>query len=93
MHILEIYWESLSQAFRFVTFFQTNPKSAEKLYSKVYEYIFEKNKSKNDIILDLFCGTGTITQIIASKNQNLKIIGVEIIEKAIENAIRSTQKK
>ena len=74
------------------SFFQTNPKSAEKLYSKVYEYIFEKNISKNDIILDLFCGTGTITQIIASKNQNLKIIGVEIIEKAIENAIRSTQK-
>ena len=74
------------------SFFQTNPKSAEKLYSQVYDYVFEKNISKNDIILDLFCGTGTITQIIASKNPNLKVIGVDIVEKAIENAIKSTQK-
>ena len=74
------------------SFFQTNPQSAEKLYSQVYEYIFEKNISKNDVILDLFCGTGTITQIIASKNPNLKVIGVDIVEKAIENAIKSTKK-
>ncbi|OUV55109.1 MAG: 23S rRNA (uracil(1939)-C(5))-methyltransferase RlmD [Flavobacteriales bacterium TMED113] len=74
------------------SFFQTNPKSAEKLYSQVYEYVFEKNISENDIILDLFCGTGTITQIIASQNPSLKVIGVDIVEKAIENAIKSTKK-
>ena len=74
------------------SFFQTNPKSAEKLYTKVYKYAFEKNISKNNVILDLFCGTGTITQIIANKNPKLKVIGVDITEKAIENAIRSTKK-
>lgn len=74
------------------SFFQTNPKSAEKLYSKVYEYVFEKNISENNVILDLFCGTGTITQIIANKNPKLKVIGVDIIEKAIENALKSTKK-
>jgi len=74
------------------SFFQTNPKSAEKLYSLVYEYLFEENLSNNEIILDLFCGTGTITQIIASKNSHLKVIGVDITEKAIENAIKSTKK-
>ncbi len=74
------------------SFFQTNPKSAEKLYSQVYRYVFEENIFKHDVILDLFCGTGTITQIIASKNPNLKVIGVDIVEKAIENAIESTKK-
>ena len=73
------------------SFFQTNPKSAEKLYSKVYKYLFEENISKNEVILDLFCGTGTITQIIASKNPKLKVIGVDIIEDAIKNAIESTK--
>ena len=73
------------------SFFQTNPKSAEKLYSKVYKYLFEENISKNEVILDLFCGTGTITQIIASKNPKLKVIGVDIIKDAIENAIESTK--
>ena len=73
------------------SFFQTNPKSAEKLYSKVYKYLFEENISKNEVILDLFCGTGTITQIIASKNPKLKVIGVDIIDDAIENAIESTK--
>ena len=74
------------------SFFQTNPKSAEKLYSQVYKYVFEKDISENDVILDLFCGTGTITQIIASQNPNLKVIGVDIVEKAINNAIKSTKK-
>ena len=74
------------------SFFQTNPKSAEKLYSQVYDYVFEKNISNNEVILDLFCGTGTITQIIASKNPKLKVIGVDIVDRAIENAIESTKK-
>ena len=74
------------------SFFQTNPKSAEKLYFKVYKYLFEENISKKEVILDLFCGTGTITQIIASKNPKLQVIGVDIVEKAIENANQSTKK-
>ena len=74
------------------SFFQTNPKSAEKLYSKVYDYVFDLNKSNKTIIIDLFCGTGTISQIIANKNPNLEVIGIDIVDEAIENAIISTKK-
>ena len=42
--------------------------------------------------MDLFCGTGTIGQIIASKERNRQIIGVDIIESAIENAKESAKK-
>jgi tRNA/tmRNA/rRNA uracil-C5-methylase (TrmA/RlmC/RlmD family) len=35
--------------------------------------------------MDLFCGTGTIGQLVASKT-NSKVIGVDIVEEAIENA-------
>jgi len=37
-------------------------------------------------VLDLFCGTGTIGQIIASKATNAKIIGVDIVASAIKDA-------
>ncbi|MCD2259376.1 23S rRNA (uracil(1939)-C(5))-methyltransferase RlmD [Psychroserpens luteolus] len=69
------------------SFFQTNPKSAEKLYSKVVDYALEKKEAiDNSVVLDLFCGTGTIGQIIASKAHNTKIIGVDIVASAIEDA-------
>ncbi len=69
------------------SFFQTNPKSAEKLYSKVIEYALEnKDAVDNSIVLDLFCGTGTIGQILASRASNTKVVGVDIIESAIEDA-------
>ncbi len=69
------------------SFFQTNPRSAEKLYSKVVEYAFERKETiDNNVVLDLFCGTGTIGQILASKSDNAQIVGVDIVESAIENA-------
>ena len=69
------------------SFFQTNPKSAEKLYEKVVEYALEKKEAvDNSIVLDLFCGTGTIGQIIASRANNTKIVGVDIVASAIEDA-------
>jgi tRNA/tmRNA/rRNA uracil-C5-methylase (TrmA/RlmC/RlmD family) len=37
-------------------------------------------------VLDLFCGTGTIGQIIASKSSNTKIVGVDIVTAAIADA-------
>ena len=74
------------------SFFQTNPKAAEKLYLKVCDYIFEKEITKSALILDLFCGTGTITQIIAKQNKNLQVIGVDIIKDAIENAKKNAKK-
>jgi 23S rRNA (uracil-5-)-methyltransferase RumA len=69
------------------SFFQTNPKCAEKLYSKVINYALEnKNAINNTVVLDLFCGTGTIGQIIANKSENTKIVGVDIVAAAIEDA-------
>ena len=69
------------------SFFQTNPKCAEKLYSKVVDYALEnKDAINNTVVLDLFCGTGTIGQIVASKSNNAKIVGVDIVASAIEDA-------
>lgn len=69
------------------SFFQTNPKSAERLYSKVIQYAFEKRESiDNQIVLDLFCGTGTIGQILAAKSDNAQVVGVDIVESAIADA-------
>lgn len=69
------------------SFFQTNPKSAEKLYQKVIDYALEdKEAIDNSVVMDLFCGTGTIGQLLASRSENTKIIGVDIVASAIEDA-------
>ena len=68
------------------SFFQTNPKCAELLYSKAITYALENNSTISDgVVMDLFCGTGTIGQLIATKT-NGKVIGVDIVEEAIINA-------
>ena len=74
------------------SFFQTNPLCAEKLYAKVIEYSTIEMNSKKPVILDLFCGTGTIAQMIAQKKNNVKVIGVDIVSSAIENAKKSANK-
>lgn len=71
------------------SFFQTNPKCAELLYSKVIDYALENNDVNGDVVMDLFCGTGTIGQILASKTNGTEIIGVDIVPEAIENAKRN----
>ncbi|MEG1256380.1 23S rRNA (uracil(1939)-C(5))-methyltransferase RlmD [Clostridium sp.] len=62
-------------------FFQTNTKGAEKLYSIVRDFIGE---SADKVVFDLYCGTGTIGQIVAPKAK--KVIGIELIEEAVEAA-------
>ncbi|MEY3586340.1 MAG: hypothetical protein RLZZ243_1404, partial [Bacteroidota bacterium] len=44
------------------------------------------------VVMDLFCGTGTIGQLLAKRNPNVKIVGVDIIEKAIEDAKENAKK-
>ena len=63
------------------SFFQTNSKGTEILYNEVLRQL---NPSKDDILLDLYCGTGTIGICMAQKVK--KIIGIEQVESAIENA-------
>ena len=68
------------------SFFQTNPNCAEKLYEKVMQYIRLEKIPNDSYILDLFCGTGTIGQLIAKSFPDANIIGVDIVKSAIENA-------
>ncbi len=65
------------------SFFQTNPKCAERLYTKVLEYATETTET--GAIMDMFCGTGTITQLLAQGTEK-EIVGVDIVESAIEDA-------
>lgn len=74
------------------SFFQTNPKSAEKLYSKALDYVFEEKINEGDVVMDLFCGTGTIGQILSTRNNGVRIIGVDIVEEAIEDAKRNAER-
>ena len=75
------------------SFFQTNPKSAEKLYTKVIDYALENKEAvDNTVVMDLFCGTGTIGQILASKSENAKIVGVDIVASAIEDAKKNAKR-
>lgn len=64
-----------------LSFYQVNKPQAEKLYKKAIEYA---KLSKNDTLLDLYCGIGTIG--LSAVTQVKELIGVEIIDKAIENA-------
>ncbi len=72
------------------SFFQTNPKCAELLYSKALDYVFEEEIGKDDVVMDLFCGTGTIGQIMSSRSSDVRIIGVDIVPEAIEDAKRNS---
>jgi 23S rRNA (uracil-5-)-methyltransferase RumA len=74
------------------SFFQTNPKSAERLYTKAIDYLKE-GTAEGATILDLFCGTGTIAQLIGRDFPNAAIVGVDIEEKAIADAIKAAAGK
>lgn len=84
------------------SFFQTNTLGAEVLYQRARDYILDKemvpgngisdgesdnlgeNNLRDKLVFDLYSGTGTIAQIIASVAR--KVIGVEIVEEAVEAA-------
>lgn len=83
-----IYDELLGIKFRIspLSFYQVNKKQAEKLYSIAAEYA---NLNKDDILLDLYCGTGTIGLTMANKVKRL--IGVEIVEEAVKDAEKNAE--
>jgi len=68
------------------SFFQTNPASAERLYQQALDYVFESAPGSKPVVMDLFSGTGTITQLLAQRTENKKIIGVELVPQAVEDA-------
>lgn len=64
-----------------VSFFQVNIDTTSKLYNKVLEY---SKLSKEENVLDLYCGTGTIGIFLSDKAKS--VIGVEINEYAVKDA-------
>lgn len=68
------------------SFFQPNVFAAEKLYQKAYEFADINENSK---VLDLYSGTGTITQVMARKCK--KATGIEIVEEAVEKAYENAK--
>ncbi|URZ00274.1 23S rRNA (uracil(1939)-C(5))-methyltransferase RlmD [Clostridium felsineum] len=68
------------------SFFQTNSKGAEKLYSEVLDFLGDVS---NKTVFDLYCGTGTIGQLASKKAD--KVIGIELIEEAVKAAKENTK--
>ena len=63
------------------SFYQVNPVQTVKLYNTAINLA---NLNKDDIVLDLYCGIGTISIFLARHVK--KVIGIEIIEDAIKDA-------
>ena len=67
-------------------FFQTNIDAVERLYSDVLEVIPDVS---GKTVYDLYCGTGTISQLMASKAKD--VYGIDIVEDSIEAARSNTE--
>ena len=68
------------------SFFQVNDNVTYKLYEKVKEYC---NSTKEDNILDLYCGTGTIGIYLSKECKN--ILGIEINKQSIVDANKNKE--
>ena len=68
------------------SFFQTNTLGAETLYREVIDFLGDV---KGKTVLDLYSGTGTIAQVLA-KNAK-KVIGIELIEEAVDKAKKNAR--
>ena len=66
------------------SFFQTNSLGAEVLYSTARDFIKEQNSLDGKTVFDLYSGTGTIAQMLAPVCK--EVVGVEIVEEAVEAA-------
>lgn len=79
------YIEETLEDYRFIispkSFFQTNTYQAEALYRVTREFA---GLTGNEVLYDLYCGTGSIG-IFCSKGAK-KVIGIEVVEDAIEDA-------
>ena len=71
------------------SFFQTNSRGAEVLYDTARRFLTEAGMKKG-VVYDLYCGTGTISQLMAPVSE--KVIGVEIVEEAVEAAAENAKR-
>ena len=63
------------------SFYQVNHHQAQRLYEAA---ISQAGITENDLVLDLYCGVGTITLAMAKAAG--KVIGVDVVEQAVEDA-------
>lgn len=64
------------------SFYQTNSRQAYRLYSVTREFA---GLTGNEVVYDLYTGTGTIAQFVSGKAS--KVIGIEYVPEAIEDAV------
>lgn len=68
------------------SFYQVNPLQTEKLYSLAIE---SASISKDDLVLDAYCGIGTIGLIASKKCKN--VVGVEIVKESVIDACNNAK--
>ncbi len=68
------------------SFFQINHAQTERLYNKALEYA---NLDETKTVFDLYCGIGTIS--LSAARLAKKVVGVEIVPQAIENAKKNAE--
>ncbi|MCT4563668.1 MAG: 23S rRNA (uracil(1939)-C(5))-methyltransferase RlmD [Maledivibacter sp.] len=69
------------------SFYQINPIQTEKLYNKAIDMA---KLEKGEVVLDAYCGIGTIALILSSKVK--KVIGVELNKNALRDAINNAKR-
>jgi len=69
------------------SFFQVNTRQAELLYTKTLEFA---NIDKGCTVIDLYCGTGSISLVLARKAG--RVIGVEVVPEAVSDAIENAKR-
>ncbi len=69
-----------------LSFYQTNPKQAYKLYKVAREFAM---LTGNETVYDLYCGAGTISNFVAK--QCKKVVGIEYVDEAIRDAFENSK--
>lgn len=69
------------------SFYQVNPPQTKKLYEKALQYA---NIDHNDIVIDAYCGIGTISLFLAQ--QAKKVYGIEVVPEAVNDAKKNAKR-
>ena len=65
------------------SFYQVNPVQTQKLYARALDFA---GLQGHETVWDLYCGIGTISLFLAKAVPQGKVVGVEIVPEAVENA-------
>jgi len=71
------------------SFFQTNVEAVERLYEYAVGLLEQDGATEGKKVFDLYCGTGTISQVLA--RSATEVVGIELVEEAVEGARASAR--